>query len=192
MELARARNSKKIVSVLGYFLSFQIVILAHIWVCIMGYAETSARALESAAPGAGAASVGPRLPPHPFLLSSGYSVPPAFAAMTAETTTVAEEVQRLNAARLMRRFKAAVTGFLVASILAFCVPVYAYDTRVGGIVWMTWNALALALLCALAWVFRVQPEGDVYLALADNENDSAALDTRVRSTSSMFCASAPV
>lgn len=95
-------------------------------------------------------------------------------------TTIAEEVERAQQATLMRRFKVAVTVYMVAFVAAFFVPIYGEDKDGSQIILGLWNALLLLFMLSLAWVFRARDEANPYLFVGEDEAQNVHLDTRVR------------
>lgn len=109
--------------------------------------------------------------------------PDGFQAVTEQVATVAEEVERSQQATLMRRFKIAVTVYMVAFVAAFFVPAYGEDKDESQIILALWNALVLLFLLSLAWVFRARDDDDAnpYMFVGEDESHNVHLDTRVRS-----------
>ena len=106
--------------------------------------------------------------------------PDGFQAVTEHVTTIAEEVERSQQATLMRRFKIAVTVYMIAFVAAFFVPAYGEDKDESQVILALWNALLLLFLLSLAWVFRTRDEANPYMFVGEDEARNVHLDTRVR------------
>lgn len=107
--------------------------------------------------------------------------PDGFQAVTEQVATVAEEVERSQQATLMRRFKIAVTVYMIAFVAAFFVPAYGKDKDESQVILALWNALLLLFLLSLAWVFRVRDDANPYMFVGEDDAQNVHLDTRVRS-----------
>lgn len=63
---------------------------------------------------------------------------------------------------------------------AFFIPVWdsnGNDTNVALIIVISWNSIQLALLLALAWVFRPREEENPYLFVGEDESQNVHLET---------------
>lgn len=122
------------------------------------------------------------VPTNHFQLSPDEEDNDGFQAVQPEVTTVAEEVDRMSKADLMRKFKIAVTIYMFAFVAAFFIPVYdstGNNTNAALIIVILWNSILLGLLLCLAWVFRPHEEENPYLFVGEDEAANVHLDTRV-------------
>lgn len=103
------------------------------------------------------------------------------AAAEPGITTIGEEAERVTAARLMRRFKLFVTGFVVGFALIIFLPAFANvsSSVAVNLSLVCWNNLLLFLCLALAWTFRISENEHVYLQLGADGADVGALDTQI-------------
>jgi hypothetical protein len=126
-----------------------------------------------------------------FQLSPDEDDNDGFQVVQEEVTTVAEEVERMSRASLMRNFKIAVTVYMFAFVLAFFIPVFGNDSNAGLIMTLLWNTILLLFLWALFWVFRPMEKDNPYLFVGEDETQNVHLDTRVRlqsmPTTSILC-----
>ena len=105
-----------------------------------------------------------------------------FSAVQEQITTVGEEVARVRSAALMRRFKWAVSAFIVLSVLVLFLPAFVSPdgSFADNFCRVMWNLLRLAFLVGMAWVFRPQEDSNAYLQLGAEEGERPALETHVR------------
>lgn len=106
--------------------------------------------------------------------------PDGFQPVAEHVATVAEEVERSQQAALMRRFKIAVTVYMIAFVAAFFVPAYGEDKDESQVILALWNAVLLLFLLSLAWVFRTRDDANPYMYVGEDEAQNVHLDTRVR------------
>jgi hypothetical protein len=118
----------------------------------------------------------------------------SYQAVQEQVTTVGEEVARVKSAALMRRFKVAVSLFVLLFVLVLFTPILAALTGpvASNLCLVAWNVLRLVFLLALAWVFRPQEDANAYLRLGADENDMAHLETQASAASAAACAGARV
>ena len=114
-------------------------------------------------------------PAHPYAAEG-------FTAVQEQITTVGEEVSRVRSAALMRRFKWAVSAFIILSVLVLFLPAFVSPdgSFADSFCRVTWNLLRLVFLLGMAWVFRPQEDSNTYLQLGTEEGQLPALETHVR------------
>lgn len=188
-------------------------ILVISWVHIMDSSEAVAKRLEAQAPGAAAsrptgaplpsAADSARLHWQARYVDQCTAVRPAIgerwagddegelddtdaftiAPAPVTVTTISEEAERVTAARLLRRFKLAVTAFILGFTVIIFLPAFtsASGSTITDISLVLWNGLLLMLCMALAWTFRIKEVENVYLQLGDEAegNDVGNLETQI-------------
>eukprot|EP00892_Ulva_mutabilis_P000574 jgi/Ulvmu1/10517/UM064_0055.1 len=162
-------------AIAAFFVQAVITVMA--WMAVIENSENIAKQLDEMAP---------RTAQEEAEAGSQFSIsdsledgPDGFQVVAEHVTTIAEEVERAQQATLMRRFKIAVTVYMIAFVAAFFVPVYGKDKDESQVILALWNALLLLFMLTLAWVFRTRDEANPYLYVGQDEAQNVHLDTRI-------------